>query len=427
LLVIDFASIASIDTAPASRFAIAALIGLAVGLERESSGHASGPTARFAGIRTFLLLGMLGGGAGLMASQSQGFVAAVMLAGGMALSVAAYVMAVRRPGVDLDGTTEVAALVVLALGALAGSGWLTLAAGAGAIAVLALSEKTRLHTMVQRVDGVELRAGLQFAVLALVVLPLLPEGPIGGWLAIHPRTLWVIVLLFSGLNFLGYLARRFAGPDRGYGITGLLGGVISSTAVTVDFSRRSRLEPDMGAALARGVIGACIVLIPRVLTVSALMDRDVALALIPLLLPAAILGVGVLAFMWRRQAHDGTPAASVTKNPLQLWTAIRMAIAFQVAISLIAFVRRGAGTTGVYASGALLGLTDVDALTVSMSRAGVDLTARVAAHAIAIGILANTLLKLGVSLALGTTQFRRVAAIGLVGLAVGSGIGLVMG
>lgn len=420
----DWGSFATIDAGLATRFAIPALIGLAVGLEREASGHASGPDARFAGIRTFLLLGMLGGCAGLLLSQSYALVAAVMLAGGMSLSILAYAMAVRRPETELDGTTEVAALIVLALGMLAGIGWLALAAGAGAIAVLALSEKTALHNFVQRVDGVELRAGLQFAVLALVVLPLLPEGPLLGPLAVRPRTLWMIVLLFSGLNFLGYLARKLAGPDRGYGITGMLGGVVSSTAVTVEFSRQSRSDPSMGAALARGVIGACIVLMPRILVVSAAMNHDVALALIPLLLPAILLGTGVLVVLWKRQPQDSTNQTTEARNPLQLWTAIRMALAFQIAMVVLDYVRQSAGTTGVYLSSVLLGLADMDALAVSMSRSAPELTSRVAAHAIAIGILTNTLLKLGVSLAVGTSRFRRVATVGLAGLAIGSAIGL---
>ena len=414
----------SVLTQFAARLAIATLIGLAVGLEREASGHASGPDARFAGIRTFLLLGMLGGCAGHLSADGDPVAGAVLLAGGGAFVVAAYTMAVRRAPMDLDGTTEAAALVVLALGAMAGRGRLGLAAGAAAVAVLALSEKTRLHALVKRIDGTELRAGLQFAVLALVVLPLLPEGPFGGVLAVKPRTLWIIVLLFSGLNFLGYLARRYAGAERGYGIAGMLGGVVSSTAVTVEFSRHSRTDPALGAALGRGVIGACIVLIPRVLAVSAAMNLDVARALLPFLLPALVIGIATFVF-WRRGGGASSPVAFTdVQNPLQLWTAIRMAIAFQVAISLITYVRSAVGTPGIYASGALLGLTDVDALTVSMSRAGAELTTRVAAKAIAIGILANTLLKLTVSVALGTSLFRRVAAVGLVGLAIGSLFGL---
>ncbi len=414
----------SVLTQFAARLAIATLIGLAVGLEREASGHASGPNARFAGIRTFLLLGMLGGCAGLLFSDGDPFAGGILLGVGGAFVVAAYTLAVRRPAMDLDGTTEAAALVVLALGTMAGRGQLGLAAGAAAVAVLALSEKTRLHAFVQRIDGTELRAGLQFAVLALVVLPLLPQGPFGGVLAIKPRTLWIIVLLFSGLNFLGYLARRYAGAERGFGIAGMLGGVVSSTAVTVEFSRHSRTDPALGAALGRGVIGACVVLIPRVLTVSAVMNLDVARALLPFLLPALVIGIATFVF-WHRRGRVSSPAAFTdAQNPLQLWTAIRMAIAFQVAISLIAYVRSAVGTPGIYASGALLGLTDVDALTVSMSRAGAELTTYVAAKAIAIGILANTLLKLAVSVAIGTSLFRRVAAVGLVGLAIGSLFGL---
>jgi len=192
----------------ASRLAVAALVGLAIGMEREWSGHASGPQARFAGARTFLLLGLLGGLAGWLASR--GFVAgaALLLAGGAALAVAAYVIGVQRTQ-DVDGTTETAALVVLALGTVAGLGQLAIAGGAGALVVLALAEKTRIHGFVRRIGEQEMRAALYFAVLALVVLPALPAGPYGPLGGIRPRALWTVVLLFCALNFAGYLARRW--------------------------------------------------------------------------------------------------------------------------------------------------------------------------------------------------------------------------
>src|SRR5512141_2717479 len=245
--------------------AIAALIGLGVGLEREWSGHSTGPLARFAGLRTFLMLGLLGGCAGLFLAEGHELAAATIAAGGISFGVAAYVMAVRRPGVEADGTTEAAAILVVALGMLAGSGLVVLAAGAGSVVVLALSEKARLHAAVRHVREEELRAALQFSVLALVILPLLPVGPYFGAADVRPRTLWIIVLLFSALNFVGFLARRAIGQDRGYGIAGLLGGTISSTAVTLGFSRQSRNEPALARSLAYGVIGACTVLLPRVL------------------------------------------------------------------------------------------------------------------------------------------------------------------
>jgi uncharacterized membrane protein (DUF4010 family) len=212
---------------------------LAAGFEREWSGHASGPNARFAGLRTFVLLGLIGGIAGALAAGMQPVLGAAIAGVGGLLCVGAYVMAVRRSAEQTDGTTEAAALTVIALGALAGYGWSGTAAGAGAIVVLMLSEKARLHWLVQRLSEPELRAGLQFAVLAVVVLPLLPEGPLLGPMALQPRSLWMVVLLFSALNFAGFVARRIVGASRGLGITGALGGLVSSTAMTLGFSRQS--------------------------------------------------------------------------------------------------------------------------------------------------------------------------------------------
>jgi uncharacterized membrane protein (DUF4010 family) len=299
----------------AVRLAIAALVGLGVGLEREWSGHATGPNARFAGLRTFLLLGLIGGASGLLLANSHEGAAAVAIAGGMAISVAAYVMAVRRPDVDIDGTTEAAALIVVLLGALAGEGYLALAAGAASVVVLALSEKTRLHWLVRRVHEHELRAALQFGVLALVVLPLLPTGPFLGPVGFRPRALWMIVLLFSGLNFIGFLARRALGPAPGYTLTGLAGGLISSTAVTLEFSRKSRQEAQLARGLAYGVLGACTVLIPRVLIVSATLNTAVAIRLAWFLLPPAAVGVTILLLSTRGDTGAEPNVSLEVSNP----------------------------------------------------------------------------------------------------------------
>lgn len=410
----------------AVRLAIAGLVGLGVGLEREWSGHTTGPNARFAGIRTFFLLGLIGGVAGLLLSQSHESAASVAIAGGVAISVAAYIMAVRRPNVDIDGTTEAAALIVMLLGVLAGERYLALSAGAASIVVLALSEKTRLHWLVRRVDEQELRAALQFAVLALVVLPLLPTGPFWGAIEFRPRTLWMIVLLFSGLNFVGFLARRALGPSSGYTLTGLAGGLVSSTAVTLDFSRKSRQETDIARGLAYGVIAACTVLIPRVLIVSAALNTAVAMRLAWFLLPPAILGVAML-LLSRRASNPAEHGGSLeVANPLRLGNAVQMAIAFQIAMVLLSLVRERWGTTGIYPAAAILGLTDVDALTVSMSRLDGSVLPVIAARAIAIGILANTLLKLGLTVAMGKRGFRRLASAGLGGLAAASVLGLII-
>jgi uncharacterized membrane protein (DUF4010 family) len=409
----------------AVRIGIAVLIGLATGLEREWSGHATGPDARFAGLRTFSLLGAVGGIAGVLTDASYAALAAALALGGAALCVGGYIVATRRPTATTDGTTEAAALTVISLGILAGLGWTGLAAGAGAILVLVLREKERLHWMVQRLDEREIRAGVQFAVLAIVVLPLLPTGPYLGLVAFEPRALWAIVLLFSALNFAGFVARRVVGGSRGLGITGALGGVISSTAVTLTFSRQSRADAALGPALARGVVAACTVLIPRVVIVSGVLNASVALALLPLLTPALVVGL-TLAAIGLRSKDSASAISDEDTNPLRLGAAIRMALAFQVAIVLIGIVRTRWGTSGVYTTAAMLGLTDVDALTVSMSRPDGALPADVASRAIAIGILANTALKMAIALAFGRYAFRRRAGASLAAMAAASALGLLL-
>src|SRR5690606_5941858 len=166
---------------------IAVLGGAAVGLERQWSGHAEGPHARFAGIRTFTMLGGIAGVSGWLWTAGMAALSATLLAGAVALTVAAYVAGSRR---DIDGTTEVAALVVLAAGVLAGIGSIRLASGIIAALMLLLVEKSRLHALVARLDDVDLRSAARFAVMALVVLPLLPAGPFGPFGVIRPRLLW---------------------------------------------------------------------------------------------------------------------------------------------------------------------------------------------------------------------------------------------
>jgi uncharacterized membrane protein (DUF4010 family) len=416
------------ELAAAARLAIAALVGLGVGVEREWSVQKGERPPRFAGLRTFTMMGGLGGVAGLLLAGGHEAAAGATVVGAVALTVAAYVMTMRpkrasgasEPS-DPDGTTEVAALVVVAVGTLAGLGLLALAAGAGAIVVVALNEKQTLHGVVKRIPPQELGAALRFAALALVVIPLLPEGPLFGPLAFRPRMLWEIVLIFCALDFAGFVARRAAGSWRGYEIVGLLGGLVSSTAITLDFSRRSRAEPRAALPLALGVVGACTTLVPRVLIVSTVLNPEVGAALLPLLLPAALIGSGIFLRAWRR---DELPVASAPPlgNPLRLWPAIRLAVAFQLALFAIDFMRARWSLPGVYGTAGLLGLTDMDALTFAMSRPTAPLIPAVAARAIAVGMLINTAFKMTLCATIGGREFRGPALAGLAALGAGIGV-----
>ena len=385
---------------------IAALGGAAVGLERQWSGHAEGPGARFAGIRTFTMLGAVGGLSGWLWTTGLTAPAAILLGGAVAVVAAAYVAGSRQ---DIDGTTEAAALVVLAAGLFAGVGSVRLASGIIALLTLLLVEKSRLHALVQRIDDVGLRSGVRFAVMALVVLPLLPEGPYGPLGGIRPREIWALVLFFSGLSFAGYVARRVVGPGHGYFVTGLLGGLVSSTNVTFTFARTSRTDLAADRALAFGAVAANAMLYPRVLVATAILNAAVVPPLVPYLVAPALVAALLAVVGARRSPAAGAPDGPV-RNPLQLGAALQMAVLFQAVLMAVHLVSNVWGQSGVFTSAAVLGLTDVDALTVSMAR-GVAATGSpaIAATAIAVGVLANTAMKLGLAIFFGAPRFRAIA------------------
>jgi len=409
----------SLDLSAITHLLVAALGGLAVGIEREWSGKAHGPKARFAGIRTFTLLGLVAGLSGWLWTAGLTGPALVFLAGLGAIVVVAYQAASKR---DVDGTTEVSAFVVLAAGVLAGAGSDRVASAIIAVTVLLLVEKKQLHRLVKRLDVVEMRAGVRFAVMAAVILPLLPAGPYGPYGGIRPRQLWELVLFFSGLSFVGYLARRAVGSSRGYALTGLLGGVLSSTSVTLTFSRLSHGHAALGRSLAAGVMAANVMMYPRVLIATLVLAPALTAALWPAFVAPVVIG---LALMWlgMRDTKMADAAPKADDNPLQFRSAVQMALLFQIVLFGVGFAHERFGEQGLTGSGALLGLVDVDALTLSMSRMTSTGAAPVeaAAHALALGVLVNTIVKLGIALGVGRGRFRPLAGIGLTLMALALG------
>ena len=394
---------------------VAALCGAAVGVERQWSGHAVGPSARMGGIRTFTLLGALAGIAGWIWTHGPGPLGVALLAGGAALVTAAYVAASRH---DVDGTTEVAAMVTLAAGTLAGLGHLGLASGITAVTSLVLVEKSRLHASVAKLDDAGIRAGIRFAVMALVVLPLLPQGPYGPWGGVRPRELWLLVLFFSGLSFAGFIARRIVGPKHGYPLAGLLGGLVSSTNVTFAFARESRDRPAAAGPLAFGVIGASTVLFVRILVATAILNSHLMTALLPYVAAPFVLGAAATLWGWYRLK---APSEKIPEpaNPLELRSALQMALLFQGVLFLVHLAQENWGDLGLAVSGAILGLTDMDALTISMARSASEPSAVLAAaQAISIGVLSNSVLKSIASVALGRGAVRSVAAVCLFAMAL---------
>jgi uncharacterized membrane protein (DUF4010 family) len=403
------------------RIVVAALCGLTIGVERQWSGHATGPAARIGGARTFTLLGALSGIAGWLWTLELHAFATILLAGAVALVVVGYLAASAR---DVDGTTEAAALVTMAAGVLAGLDRLALASGITAVTCLLLIEKSSLHRAIAKIDDEEIRAAVRFAVMAAVILPLLPEGPYGPWGGVRPRLLWMLVLFFSGMSFAGYIARRMVGPKAGYVWAGLLGGLVSSTAVTFTFARDSVRKPDLAPSLAVGVVAASTVLFARVLVAATVLNARLVPPLALCVAAPLLMGIAILLVGWRRLEPRGERAEEPA-NPLHLRSALQMAVLFQAVLFLVHIAKTEWGGLGLLASGAIVGLTDLDALTISMAETARDPgMVPVAAGAIGVGLVSNTLFKAAVAAVAGRGAVRVMVPLALLAMAVALGAAL---
>jgi uncharacterized membrane protein (DUF4010 family) len=412
----------NLDLADFAGLIVAILGGAAVGVERQRSGHATGPEARLGGIRTFTLLGSLAGIAGMLLESQDTIPAALLLAGGIAVIVAGYVRASKK---DIDATTEVAAIVVLGAGVLGGMGYLRVSAALTTLTVLLLAEKPRLHGFVARLDEPTMLAAARFAVMSIVILPLLPEGPFGPGPGIKPRELWMLVLLFSGMSFVGYILQRLSGSS-GYPLTGLIGGLVSSTSVTLTFARLSKAHPQQDGPLAVGAVAASTVLFFRVAVAVAILNAALLPVLARYLAAPLIVALAAVGLAWRSLRSEKADAAPL-KNPLQLRSAVEMALLFQVVLFAVFYMRRWVGDAGLLASGFVLGLTDVDALTLSMTRS-VDsgTSVEAACRAITMGIVANSIMKTVIAGVIGKGRFAWQTGASLVAMAAAGAIAILM-
>jgi uncharacterized membrane protein (DUF4010 family) len=284
------------------------------------------------------------------------------------------------------------------------------ASGMSAITILLLVEKRRLHAWVRLIGDEEIRAGARFAVMALVLLPLLPVGPYGPLGGIRPRELWAFVLLFSGLSFVGTVMRRLLGGARGYTIAGALGGLISSTGVTLSFARSSKAQPTLAVALASGVTAAAAVMIVRVLVVSTLLSRSLGRAMLPVLTPVLAVAIALALFGFRR-AGASTEEIDLPANPLELRQALQMAALLQIVLYLVYLARTVFGGMGVIVSAAVVGLMDVDAMVLATARQQTEAVPPGAGTlALMIAVSSSTIFKLVLSVALGEGRFRVLVA-----------------
>jgi uncharacterized membrane protein (DUF4010 family) len=402
---------------------IALALGLVIGAERGWQMRAEEAGARIVGMRTFGLVGLLGGVLGVL-SRTLGVAPLAVGLGVVALLVAAgYVLSSPRTG-DFGATTEFAVVLTFALGALAATGHGGEAAAAAVVTTALLSAKTLLHSFLARVQRHELDATLQLLLIALVVLPLLPDRGFGPGATLNPRLIGLFVLLIAGLSFLGYVAVKVLGVRLGLLLTAVFGGLTSSTAVTLAFARLARREPPHAAWLGVGIGLASATMAPRLLIEVSLANPALTGAVAAPLVALAAIPLLATLLLARRSGRPSETAELTLRNPLELG----MALWYGVVLAALFLLTYGAhlwlGETGVYLLAAVSGLTDVDAVSLSLAgMAGDSLPSAVAARGIVIAALSNTAMKvLFATLVGGPALARWVGAILLPALLVAGAI-----
>lgn len=388
-------------------FATALLIGALIGVEREMRKGDGGPG--IGGVRTFILLALVGAVGGFF-SRGGGvpwvFMTAFLPVAGLVL-VGYWQVARIRPE-SLGLTTEIAAVVVCLLGAMTLLGHRELAIGLGVVTAAVLAYKQPLHGLVAKLGWDDVFAGVRLLIATFIVLPLLPDRALDPWGALNPFKLWLLVILISALSLVGYVATRWLGAGRGTVLTGLTGGLVSSTAVTLSFARRGREEPGAALALACGILIAWAVMFGRVVVEVAVVNLAL---LVRVLMPMTAMGAVAAALAWlfyrRRGADQGQEGEVPLTNPFSLTSAAKFAAVFAAVQLLVKGAQLYLPGEGVYVVAAVAGLTDVDAITLSMAEYARANDPGTAVAAIVIAALTNTMVKCGMVVALAAPALRR--------------------
>lgn len=400
------------------RLGVAIAIGALVGAERHWRERDEDDGQRTAGLRTYTLIGMLGGLAGVLEVALRGTgrelvpgLAASALFVAFSAIFAVFQYREQRDEKSYSVTSVVAAMLTFLLGLLAVLGDMRLAGAAGVVLVAILASREALHGLIERVTFVELRSAIVLLAMTFVILPLVPDQPIGPFGGVSPSRVWTLAILVAAISFVGYIAVRAVGHRYGELISGAVGGLLSSTAATVTQARRSESGGD-GRMLATGALGACVVSYLRTVALVVALAPQLALATLPALAAAAA-AMAVFALVLARGDGEGTtgPGDEDTRNPFDLRNVVQIALL----LAAFGFAARAAshwfGDAGVIAASTLVGLGDVDApvITVAGLAAG-GLNPATATLATLAAVLANTVAKVALAAGLGSWRFSALFA-----------------
>ena len=407
------------------RFGAALIIGILVGLQREyaSDDH---DEEMFAGVRTFALMALIGSLAAMMTEElaSPWVFVGLVLVVGILIAIAYFVSAWRG---DMGLTTEISALVTVLSGALCYWDHLPLAAAIAVATTVLLSIKLEMQSFVRRLTRQDVYATLKFAVITAIILPVLPNESFGPppLDVLNPYNIWLMVVFISGISFLGYVLLKIIGSQQVISLTGLLGGLASSTALTLSFSQRSQDQPELAKPLALGITLAWMMMFLRVLVeVFALNVALLRLLWLPMTASAAAgLAYGLYLYFSQRSDEKGDVDFN---NPFELGTAVKFGLLYAVILLISKAAQAYLSDTGVYLSSIISGLADVDAITLSMAELGGapgNVSLNTAARAIVLAAMSNTFVKGGIVITAGSVSLRRALLPGLAIMLV-TGIGV---
>ena len=390
---------------PFLELAIALAIGLIIGVERGWQERNRVEGSRVAGLRTFGLIGLSGGVFAFLAdilTTRPGASAAVLVAGASLIGIALFIAHWRSMQLDNDvsATTNVAALITYALGALSVLGEPALAGATAVIVAFLLGLKPRLHAILAGVEEHELMAALRLLLISVVALPLLPNKGYGPYEALNPYELWWFVVLIAGLSFVGYVAIKSFGAGRGLILTSIAGGLFSSTVVTISFSRlaaekRDTLDAGARRLILAGILIASSIMPLRLLIIVALVSPTVGANLAAPLIGLGLVGFAIAWFLARGTGKVEAPALTL-ENPVDIGSAVRFAALLAIVMLLVPAIRAWLGDAGLYLLALVSGFIDVDAISLSTARlVGSDIAAQTAVAVILTAVAANTIAKAG--------------------------------
>ncbi len=375
------------------RLALALSIGLLIGLERgwkERSAHGG---LRVAGIRTFALISLLGALWALLAETIGVVLLGIAFLAFAIVMITAHVLSTFHDQ-DYGITTTVASLLTFALGAAAVHFEPILVSITAVVVATVLGIKPILHRWVLALERRDLYAIFQMLLISVVLLPVLPNRDMGPCDAINPYVLWLMVVLIAGVSFTGYFAIKVFGHRLGLVLTSIFGGLVSSTAVTLSFARMASSKPEYHRVLTAGVLVAAGTMFPRTLLLAALLSSAVAWKLLAPMAVMAVVCYSVALWFWHTARAEVELEHESPGNPLELKSALMFGALLAVVMVLARALREWLGDAGIYLLGALSGITDVDAVTLSVSKMSqTDLPAEVASGAIVVAAVVNTVVK----------------------------------